>query len=350
MFPKIRQLHAWTGLALSVVLMTLSLSGVLLIFKDDYLQFSFSEARLDVASSPSELGEAIEAIEATFGIEELSYVSLAKPSFGLHHVVLLSGEAAYVSQDGDVIERWQPQDRIEDWIFHLHHYLFLGEFGKYLAGAVGLCAVLMAFSGIYLVWPFLGKFRLRALPQSLKRRDLVAYHRNTGIALSIPIILVLLTGAAMVFYAQASYLLLALTGSEQTPSIRPAATAGDIHWPTALVEAKQHFPDAMPRLVIWPRAETSPATIRFRSVGEWHQNGRTLAYIDPATSAALATQDAMKLTRGERAANAIYPLHSTGIGGRAYDALMALAGIALVLMTLFSSVSYVKLIRSRRRR
>lgn len=328
--------------------MTLSLSGVLLIFKDDYLRLSFPEARVDVASSPAELGEAMEAIEATFGADNISYVSLARPSFGLHHVVLRSDEAAYVSQGGAVIERWQPHDRIEDWIFHLHHYLFLGEFGKYLAGAVGLCAMLMALSGIYLVWPFLQKFRLRALPQSLKRRDLLAYHRNTGIALSIPILLALLTGAAMVFYAQASYLLLAVTGSNQTPSIRPGATAGDIYWPTALQEAKQLLPDATPRLVIWPRSDASPATVRVRSVGEWHQNGRTLAYVDPATSTVLATQDAMKLTLGERAANAIYPLHSTGIGGRMYDALMALAGIALTLITLFSSMSYLKLIRSRR--
>ncbi|MEM7504172.1 MAG: PepSY-associated TM helix domain-containing protein [Pseudomonadota bacterium] len=348
MFLKIRLVHAWSGLVLSLLVAVLSLSGSALIFKDDYLRATFPAARLGVDLSPAVVGSALESIERQLGSQQLSYVALAHQDMALHKIVLRDGRAAYALQTGQLIARWEENGRPEDWVFHLHHYLFMGDFGKYLAGVAALCVVLMAVSGIYLVLPFLRAFRWRLWPRSTKRRDLLGHHRDVGVVFLLPIVLIVLTGGAMVFFEQASSVLATLTMSQPTPFVQPEAQDGDVDWPIALERTRAQFPDAQLRLVVWPRATNSPASIRMRLPSEWHQNGRTYAYIDPLTSEVLAIRDATKLTSGERAANAIYPLHSTGIGGRPYDLLAGLTGIALSVLGLFASWSYLKLLRQRR--
>ena len=347
MSPKIRLIHAWSGLVLSALLAVLSLSGSVLIFKDDYLRAVFPAARQPVELSAPVLGAAIEAIEDSVGTENLAYIALAHPEMSLHRVVFRDGGAGYALQDGELLTRWQENGRLEDWVFHLHHYLFMGEFGKYLAGVVGFCAVLMAATGIYLVTPFLRVFRWRLWPRSPKRRDFLAHHRDLGIIFAVPIILITLTGGSMVYFEEASAVLAAVTASAPTPFEAPEGRAGDIDWPTALDKATEEFPDAQLRLIIWPSTENAAALIRMRLPEEWHQNGRTYAYVDPLTSRILATRDATTLSRGERAANAIYPIHSTGVGGRAYDILGASTGVALAVLALFASWSYLKLLRGR---
>ncbi|MEM8684790.1 MAG: PepSY-associated TM helix domain-containing protein [Pseudomonadota bacterium] len=347
LFPRIRQLHAWSGLLISVVLALLSVSGTLLIFKEDYLGVALPQAHGVVDLSPIGIGSAIESLEREFGADELSYVLLAHADHALHRVVMRSGEAAYALTSGDVVERWQENERPEDWLFDLHHYLLLGERGEIVAGFVALAAIVMAGSGIYLFLPFRKRFSLQAWPVSTHRRDILAYHRNAGVLFFLPIVVLLITGAGMVFYSQASSVLSALTLSTPAPFVPPTGQAGDIDWRKAMLKAQAVFPDAEPRLLIWPRRPDAAALIRLRQNGEWHQNGRSLVYIDPATSEVLKTRDATLLSRGERATNAIYPIHSAGVGGRVYDVVAATTGLSLAALSLFAAWTYIKRLKRR---
>ena len=105
-----------------------------------------------------------------------------------------------------------------------------------------------------------------------------------------------------------------------------------MNWPQALASAYETAPHASPRIISWPSAENAPASIRMRQRMEWHQNGRTYVYIDPSTNRAVGYNDAQELSRSDRAYNAIYPLHSAGVGGRLYDLLSALSGLALSVL------------------
>ncbi|MEL6868940.1 MAG: PepSY-associated TM helix domain-containing protein [Pseudomonadota bacterium] len=347
MLPKIRAIHAWCGLLLCLLLAVLSLSGTALIFQDDYVRATVPEARQPVDLNPAVIGAAMERIEADIGADNLSYVLLARDTLSLHRIVMRNGDAAFARQDGQIVQRWSKNGRIEDWVFHLHHYLFLGDFGKYLAGVAALITGLMTISGIYLVWPLLRAFRLRVWPRSRKRLDLRAYHRNTGFVFALPILVLALTGAGMVFHKQADTVLDVITLSKRETFNAPKGLPGDVNWRAALQHTRSEFPDAQLRLVIWPRNKTATATVRLKQPGEWHQNGRSYSFIDASTSRVVATRDALTLSRGERASNTIYPLHSAGIGGRVYDAVAAVTGIALVILALVGAWSYLQLLRSR---
>jgi uncharacterized iron-regulated membrane protein len=50
---------------------------------------------------------------------------------------------------------------------------------------------------------------------------------------------------------------------------------------------------------------------------------------DPASGELLSTSNGNTLARGDRVFNALYPLHSSGVGGRLYDLVSFLTGLVL---------------------
>ena len=348
MFHKVRLVHAWAGLVLSVLLVILGLSGTLLVFKNDYLRATIPDARISVDYETHKIGAAIENIEAQFRDAGISYVSLAHDDMALHRIVFKDGSAAYADQSGAVLKTWERNGSLEDWIFHLHHYLFLGQTGKNIAGIAGFAALVMVITGLIIVVPFLHNFSWRVWPKSLKRRALLAQHRDLGVIFAVPIVVIAFTGASMVFSKPVNAFLSVVTASTPVPFERPTATSGNVDWVRALAGARAAFPDAQMRLVSWPRSENAPVSIRLRQPNEWHQNGRTYVYIDPASSDVLATRDANKLSRGERAFNILYPLHSIAVGGRLYDVVGALTGVVMSLLGGIGSWTFIAQMRRRR--
>jgi uncharacterized iron-regulated membrane protein len=337
----LRLVHAWAGLALCLILAILGLSGALLVFKADYLRATLPGAAASFNADPKQLGAALETIEARYQSEGLTYVVLGSSEMALHQVGLGEGAGAYVDQAGAEIARWSKNARVEEWLFDLHHYLLAGKTGMLIAGLAGLCAVVMIISGLTLWLPTARAFGWRLWPRTLKRRDLLAHHRDLGVMLSAPLLIFVITGAALVFPEQSRAVLNAVTLTPPPAAQQKReASAGDIDWGHALSTAMRRYPGAQPRIVSWPKARDAPATIRLRRVSEWHPNGRTAVQINPATGAIIGTVNAQALPTGTRAFNAVYPLHAAKIGGRLYDALATIAGVGLALLSLLGGFSY----------
>lgn len=342
----LRTLHNWTGLSLSVVLIVLTLSGILLIYKDDYLRASIPSAATKLSYSPEQFAQAIVNIEKNTKNAPISYIVLANDLMSLHKVVFKDGTVSYADQSGNIIKTWEINGSLEDWIFHLHHYLFLDEFGKLLSGVVGFLAIFMVVTGLILVWPSLRKFKWRIFPRTLKKSALMAQHRELGIVFSLPIILLTFTGASMVYSTPAQVLLAGITISGTSEFVkRPLASAGVINWSKALIQAQKEFPTGRLRIISRPKTDSSPVSIRLKQTDEWHQNGRTYVYVNPSTSEILAVKDALKKTRAERGFNMLYPVHSIAVGGRIFDIIATLTGLALIVLALVASLTFIQRLR-----
>ncbi|OYW88722.1 MAG: hypothetical protein B7Z22_01780 [Hyphomonas sp. 32-62-5] len=179
----------------------------------------------------------------------------------------------------------------------------------------------------------------------------VDQHRDLGVLFALPVILLAFTGFAMVYSGpvRAALNVITLSAPAATPE-RPTAGAGITDWTAALAAAQAAFPDAYPRLASPPRSEGAPASLRLRQPGEWHQNGRTYVLMDPTTNLPLATQDGHALTRADRVFNTLYPLHSAGIGGRLYDLLSFLTGLALTVLGLAGTWTFLRKPRRKRQK
>ncbi len=344
----IRTLHAWAGAALSLLLMVMGLSGAFLVFEDDWVRATVPEARQAASVSPADLGAAAEAIEAAWPGEVRSVV-FARPDFGVHRARFHEPGGAYVSTDGAVATTWAGEERLEAWVFELHHRLLAGETGEIVIGAAGLGLVVLSITG-FVVWtPARRSFAWRVWPSGTKRRDLLAAHRDVGLLFCIPLFVMGLTGAAMIFSETTRAILTAVAPGPAPAKGKLAAGEGDIDWPRALAAAQAAFPDAELRIAVWPAAPGAPASVRLRQPEEWHPNGRTVVAIDPATSRVLRVDDAQSWGGGQRLYNTLYPLHAAAVGGRLYDALIALTGLALASLGGFGLWSFLITPRRRRR-
>jgi len=282
-----------------------------------------------VTASPAVLGAAAEAVEATGTPRSMMF---AGPRLGVHRLTYAKDGMAYAAADGAVLARWTDTERAEQWVFQLHHRLLAGESGERVVGVAGLAGAVLCLTGVIVWFPAWRSFAGKVWPKSATRRDLVASHRDLGVLMVVPVFVLCLTGGMIVYNDTSKGLLTGLAPGGIEAGKPPQAGVGDIDWPVALAGAQAAFPRATLRLASWPSAPGAPAVIRMKQPAEWHPNGRTLVYIDPATSKVVGTLDAQALGPGARLQNALYPIHAASAGGRLYELVVFLGGVALAAL------------------
>lgn len=320
-------IHRWTGALLGLLLALLGLSGALLLWKQWWVPGAGGGAPAD----PAAVLEAATALNP-------GYVLLGSDDFGLTRVGRADGSGAYLDASGAVVAQWAgPLERPELWLFELHHKLLAGETGETVTGFLGLAAIAFVVTGLILWWRTRATFAPRLLPKRLSRPAILRHHRDLGVISAPLILLAALTGSMMVLKPFGHALLAPLSGAGAIEaSLKPPAAKGgpadQVDVAALLAVARQRFPAAEPRMLVWPRKPGELITLRARQPGEWHPNGRTTLWFDGATGRLVEARDALALPTGARAWNALYPLHAAGVGGLAFRLAMTAAGLALGLL------------------
>lgn len=340
-FQMARMVHAYAGIVLALVLMVIGLSGTLLVFREDYVRAMLPEARQPVDLSPSSLGDVLRRADETFGEVGIRALTFAKTDFGVHTVYLANGGSAYLSSDGQVVDQWTKNGRLEDWLLDLHHRLLVGRTGRWIAGLTGLAAVVFVLAGIIAYWPARRGFRRGLTLQGTSRPELLSLHHNSGIVAAPVIMVAILTGVVMSFPSTSRALVDQLGGHVQQEPLPDIGEYDDIQWAEGIDSAYQAFPGAAPRIAIWPR-NGGAASLRMRQTVEWHPNGRTVVTFHPGTGQLLRTENALALAPGRQAYNAVYPIHAAYVGGRVYDLVMALTGLSMFGLGAIGTVTFVR--------
>lgn len=343
----LRTIHAWAGAALSAILVVLGLSGSLLVFRASLIRAALPQARLAAETSPEAIGAALEEIERTHGAH-LDHVILADDRLGVHRLFLHGNARAYADQSGGTLVQWEGPARIEDWLYELHHFLLAGENGMRLAGFAGLCACLLALTGLAVWVPTWRATRLRLWPRGRRRGEFLSVHRNIGVLFAVPVIGFCLTGGAMIFNQSTQKMLADIFPGPEPEEFFPPARAGDVDWPAALSVAKAAFPQAELRAIVWPRFEGDRAEVRMRQPQEWTPEGRTRVLINPETSELNGVIDAQALGRGRRIEAGLLPLHGAFVGGWAMDLLALASGLALSALGVFGLIAFLVKPRGRK--
>lgn len=339
-------IHRWLGGLVGLGLAVLGLTGAALLWKPWWV---------GVPQTPRAPSEA-ETLAIITAAQKLGAVNVTLPSaeFGVAQAGFGRGQGgAYLAHDGTLLARWQSVwERPETFLFDLHHHLLMGGTGEVIAGWLGLASILFCVTGLILWWPTRRTFRLRALPPRFTRPAVILHHRDIGVVLALPILLASITGALMVLKPLGRAVLAPLSPDAEVaawqakPPAAPSQAAAD--WPAILAAAQRRFPDAEPRMIIWPKASGEAVTIRMRRPAEWHPNGRTTVTL-AGDGTVLAARDATAAPLALRAGNALYPLHSARMEGSAFALplriVMTLAGLGL---TLLGSLAVVTFWRSRK--
>ena len=334
-------LHRWCGGILGLVLAVLGLTGAILVHKDDWIALPHAgDARV---ADPAMLGAlAARLLEDARGGESLIFAS---DRFGLVQGRTADG-GFYASQGGEIVERWSSQwDRPELWLFDLHHHLFAGETGEIVAGIAGLAVVLFTVTGAILWWRTRRTFAPRAWPRRLSGPAIRMHHRDLGIVAAPLLLLVAVTGTAMIFKPVGDWLFAPLSPpgtirAELAPPALPSAPLGRPDWAAIVRTAHAAFPDAELRILALPRKPGEPITLRMKRAGEWLPNGRSMLWFDAADGRLLGQRDALAMQPATQAFNLLYPLHAAKVGGLPYRLVMTLTGIALAMLGLLATWSF----------
>ncbi|HET8655124.1 MAG TPA: PepSY-associated TM helix domain-containing protein [Longimicrobiaceae bacterium] len=347
----LRRVHAWTGLAISLLLLSFAVTGGALVYKEAYWRLVHPELRVSApVLGPSDHAAAIAAAWSDFG-GRIRSIKLPEPGVPAYHLYLDGGEAFLSATDHRVIDHWRPDERVMGFLFDLHAHLMAGEAGERVGGVIALLAVVLAASGLVLWWPARRRFAAaHLLPRDLSRRGLLLWHRDLG-ALASPVLLVLLlTGSGLVFYNTARTLLNGVLGDAVPVTTPPEGEPGA---PFSLPDAamisrvESAFPGA--RIVFYRPPRDGIHEFRLKQPCELHPNGRSYVYLDAAGSI-VQEIDACAMPPGERAAQAFYPLHAGKSGSAVYKLVVFLGALALAGLSLSGALSYLRKLRRPRER
>jgi uncharacterized iron-regulated membrane protein len=347
--------HRLTGFTVALWLLLLGATGSLLALQEDWLPLMqpaiAGPPPGSEAQSPAALARRVQAAEAGFGKDRVWALVLAGPSNALDQIYLRdqAGGGFLDPRSGAVIARWAGNERFVDVLFELHRSLLLGQGAKKAVGIVGLVGLAMVLSGLVLAWPAIRRWRGAVWPRSTARSALVVAHRELGLLVALPLLVTMTTGVAVVFPATTKALLRSVSGlpAPSASISKPVYASAEIDWPAVFATALGRFPDASPRVVVWPPAPGSPLAVWLRQSAEWHPNGRTTVHAT-AAGAVIETHDAVAVPVVDRLVNEAYAVHAGKIGGPIYRSVLALTGLCLALLASYGALAYARRLRGRR--
>lgn len=347
-FTILRHLHAWGAAVLALLMMLVSLTGTLLVWKQEYLWLTVPEARVDFTPDAASLALIGRSVDALFADEQVFNVQFATRELPLTQVQMADNHFAYLDSQGRLVDAWTGNGRFEEWVYDLHHRLLLADTGLDIVGVGAMLMSVLVLIGVVAYWPFRKGFRLGILPRDLGRPQLTKAHRNGGILLALPFLLTLITGIALVYPGQAEDLLLEDIRSSEAYSNAmveqlDSISGGDSGaWLPALERAEAVFPGAVIRSAQVPGDFSYYRILGLQQAGEWNRQGMSRVYIDAAGGYMDIRMDAQGYPLLERAYNALYPLHTGKMNSLLYKLWLTLVGLGVFALAGMGLYSFVR--------
>ncbi len=341
------RLHQWLGVTLAAWLVLACISGILLLWKDEYYGWRYPA----LPEAPAVFAPDAELIERILSQNAVSTLGMPTASLPAYYAYLTDGKAAlFHPETAQLVDEWTRLDALPAFLFELHTYLFLGETGHTLVGVLGIAVLINLVMG-FALWLRKRKiFRVRfILPKSTSRPQLIRGHAAQGSLLSIALFLLAFSGVAMVFAAPVQAGFNVVFGAAD--SLRPAPVSlqresGSVDWRKVIANYSQPLPAAELRFLYVPATPEKPVIARLRNAGELHPNGRSYAVLHPESGRVLETIDATQSGLGPSLFDSLYPIHAGKTGWPGYRLLLTLLSLSL----LYIAVSGAGLFLTRPRR
>ncbi|HUU71803.1 MAG TPA: PepSY-associated TM helix domain-containing protein [Burkholderiales bacterium] len=348
------QIHLWTGIILGLHLAVVSVTGVMLLFKDEMLTLAYphlysveAHAANSVNVTP-DIDTIIGSANADYPGYRILRIDAAKA--GRDTVVIIAeNQGTYHRifahpETGTIIGKLPKPSAISS-VEELHSSLLAGGPGQIINSILALFALLLVFTGVIIWWPGTGRWwKALGLRPNGGKISMRALHRTVGIWTFGFIAMFAATGSLFYFdrflnravdrisevsskpdyYSNAN-----LSGTLPRPEIQP------------LIDSAQQ---AAPGRKLWgihfPGAEYSPIHVVFGPVGkevgrdrwDWSERGQRNFYFDQYTGEALGQWDTTNDTLADIVRAWPVKLHTGEFGGAGVRVLWVVTGLAPLLL------------------
>lgn len=342
----LRTLHLWLGLSAGTVFAMFGVTGTVLTYQPELLRWQHPELFAQPAPDEAAIARGLQRLlgDPPPGITGGDLPRATTPYWQLfttdHGRLYMDAEA------GRVLLHRTPSNDWLLWLRDLHTHLLGGHTGEQVAGVFGLVALFLLASGLYLWWPRFGGWwpHLRWFARPPVRRWL-SWHRSLGTCTLPLLLLVTLTGTAMVYGGTARTLLglvLADAPDPAPPALAADAVPAGSDGRALLAAARSALPDAELARFALPGEAEPRLTFRARSPREWHPYGRSLVWVDRSRNLVVGSSDATALSPAARASHAIYPLHMGGVGGPVYRFAVAASGLLPLFLLVTGTLLWLR--------
>lgn len=313
----------------------MAISGSLLLFKNELLRVIYPQLALTTPVSVADAAVIADQFSSGYALMPTA----DRPWF---EVVDSNKTHFYFDADGQLLLERDYLGDVMSWLVELHHHLALDELGKDILGGLGLLSLALVFTGLIRWWPKRGSLR-RALSvrwanpfHQRGMQTLWQLHRFMGVVVFIPILIVLVTGTAIMYPSPVKSALTKLLPMQQDIDIGPIPQQRATSWQERLSIAAEALPTAEARLLYLDKPR-----IRAKHQNEWHPNGRN--YVEfSADGRVNNVVDERSTALGNQLSNMIYPTHVAAIGGWPYLTVILLSGLALIMLPTTGIWFYLK--------
>lgn len=369
---KARQLwlkiHRWLGLALLIPMAVLGVTGSAQVWPEATEALLNPEREVAATADPAALNAAHIAAARTALAE---YGPLAQVSIGVPGEALTARSATYapplfgvagpISRElwidpasAQVIDEQASSGNFMWYMHFVHGVLLIPEVGRQVVGWMGVFLLASAITGLVVFWPGTARF-FAALKWQKRDGTALNLHRQSGVLLSLVLIVEAITGAWISFpQVMAS---LVEPGVEQPQRRRPGMggpegepmVMQDAAWVSAIERAQVAFP-GRPQSIAAPVAADGGWTVSL--MGE----GKDATVTVPLAADAVPTVEEREqrsgpppaTTRAGAIASTMRGIHYATIGGIVWQVIVFISGIVLTFAALSGIYIWAK--RKLRRR
>lgn len=327
MTPRLlfRRVHLVTSLAVGLWLAVAGLAGSLLVFGDALDQALHPALFALRGPQRMPIDAAVASAERASGGRAMR-VRLAGTATPVHEVWIDCDDCRRVWVDPSTARVngiRSAHGTTRTFLHELHRRMLFRGPGDVAALLGGVALLLLALTGVILGWR--GGLRVR-------RTGVYELHRAAGL-LFAPLLAI--SASTGIYFIQAGL-------KAKPPSrVTPMRTSID----PLVRHARMAFPDAEPT---WISLTSSEVVVRLKQPAEKHPNGRTFVRFD-ASGAIAGRVDALRVARGQRFLDSLYPLHTGATGGIVHRLLLVIAGTTPAFFFVTGVVLWLRRVRARRR-
>ena len=369
---KARQLwlkiHRWIGLALLVPMAVLGVTGSAQVWPEETEALLNRQREVTATANPAaitaaNIATARTTLEGWGPLASIEMGEIGQPIIAssavhappLHGIAGPQRQMAWIDPAGGEVLDVASSSGSFMWYMHfIHGVLMIPEIGRQVVGWMGVFLVVSGVTGLVVFWPGRARF-LAALRWQKRDGKALNLHRQSGVILSIVLIVEAITGAWISF--PAFFAAIVEPGVEQPQ--RPRRGGGpdemplvmeDAAWIGALASAQAAYP-GRPTGITAPVAADGAWKVTLSAPGKTAEVTLPLAGGVPLVEEEEArTGPPPPSTRAGAVSMVMRQLHYATIGGFVWQVLVFLSGLALTFLSLSGVYVWAKRKLKKRRR
>jgi uncharacterized iron-regulated membrane protein len=276
----------------------------------------------------------------------------AKEKEHLHFAPLIAWINPYTAE---VVSSRFWGDYAMTWLYDLHYELLLDKNGKIIMAIIGLFLLMNLFTGLYLWWPKLTKFKtaLSFKTNASKERFNYDLHKLSGVYGFIVLILLLLSGIILELPEYVNPALNRLSPLYKEPVLRASSSssAPRISLDRAVELAQTLYPKAELRWLETPRDTTTPYRVQFYQDGEPSRRfPKTMVWLDQYSGKVLAVREPVSGSSSDTFLSWMHPLHSGEIAGLTGRIIILASGLLPLILFYTGVIRWLQKLKAKRKK